>query len=680
MQPSNIIANRAARYRSVVRLYAEALGAGALDESLVPEIETAFAELGQMVDLDFEEVRREAGGAEARERKVGPGSPTGIQRGARNDVLLIADLPDSFSWTDVAQVWGVNRRTAFYRINKLLDKNLIYVAGMGTYRVSGRRKQEGSAKSAKVGSAKSAKSAKVESAIQAPESPKLESPKPSSMRPAPGGPSRVRTSKKFQVFDFPLDQIRTDPPRFQPRGRAFSEESAQRVAEDKHPELMEPIWLWHDKADGQDYVLAGHSRLEGFRRRGEVAIPGQFFQGTEKAAIAFSWTENDKGTSLSNAERARYLRNYRECCALSKTDVRKEAERLYDKNASTVVSLSHLNQDGAAMQTLRAFESNSTGEARDAETMAVWVGKLRSVYGDLTDSHEREAFDYLKNNYKTAGRRLRCYAAFREFVDQVVGRRTVFGVFEADKPLNFADVKPESMARQRVNELLERLRAVTRETRAERDEALRGLLARREAGEHFDMDRVMKPHREAVEASEHALLQAEQESRAALDHLKGTEFTLFGNPRRRASRPGIDFDVQYSYVGEVEEFVSTTARIEDAELLTTPSRDVALIVPKSRAKQGRGRGRFSRAALKAYKEFHGRAPTGRDFMVSLPMGGGHDAGEAVLLIYTTDKGGQEEYLFHFFDIGPPGASRPVRRVGDVFVIEGLEMTFYGIMN
>ena len=54
-------ANRAARYRSVVRLYVEALVGGALDESLVPEIEVAFVELGRMASLDFEEVRRELG-------------------------------------------------------------------------------------------------------------------------------------------------------------------------------------------------------------------------------------------------------------------------------------------------------------------------------------------------------------------------------------------------------------------------------------------------------------------------------------------------------------------------------------------------------------------------------------------------------------------------------------------
>ena len=137
---------------------------------------------------------------------------------------------------------------------------------------------------------------------------------------------------------------------------------------------------------------------------------------------------------------------------------------------------------------------------------------------------------------------------------------------------------------------------------------------------------------------------------------------------------------QYIYMGDVEEFVSTTARITDARLFTTPSLDVALIVPKKHAKQGRGRGRFSKKALKAYKEFHGRPPSGQDFMVSLPRKRARDAGEAVLLIYTTNKAGEPEYLYHFFDIGDRGAGRPVRRIEDVYVVEGLEMNFAGIQN
>ena len=67
-------------------------------------------------------------------------------------------------------------------------------------------------------------------------------------------------------------------------------------------------------------------------------------------------------------------------------------------------------------------------------------------------------------------------------------------------------------------------------------------------------------------------------------------------------------------------------------------------------------------------------------MLTLPRKRARDAGEAVLLIYTTDKAGEQQYLYHFFDIGDRGAGRPVRRVEDVYVVEGLEMNFGGIMN
>ncbi len=525
-------ATQAARYRSEVRRFVEALAAGRLDEDLVPEIETAFAELGRVAKLDFEAVRREvAEPSEAVRREVAGPSPslaqtsrerTRARSGRPSDAVLVSELPDVFGWRDVAQAWSLGRAGAFARLEKLLEEHLIRGAGHGRY-----------------------SPIVPKSKVQSPES----------------------KSPKVQ----------------------------------KQPIRPEKSKVQRPKAES---------------RKSKVQRP-------KVAGVA----------------------------------------------------LSHLNPRGPAMQTLRAFKS--TGEARDAETMAVWVGKLRSAHPGLTDSHERELFEYLKSNFKTVGKKIRSYAAYREFVDQVIARRTVFGKFEAGRPLNFAEIKPESVATQRVNELLDRLRAEAKQVRTERDKALRGFVARREAGESFDMDRVMKDFREAVEAAERAQLQAEQESRAALDHLRGIELTLLGKPRRL---PGIDFDVQYIYVGEVEEFVSTTARAVDAELFTTPSLDVALIVPKSRAKKGkRRRGRFDRALLTAFKEYHGREPQRRDFMLELPETKGRAAGEAVLLIYTTDKGGQEEYLYHFFDIGE-GASRPVRRIKDVYVVEGLEMTFDGIIN
>ena len=79
------------------------------------------------------------------------------------------------AWKDVAQVGGVNRSTAFYRVRKRLENNLINEEGYGSYRVSSRSESPKSPKSESPKSPKpeSPKSPKPES----PKSPKSESPK-----------------------------------------------------------------------------------------------------------------------------------------------------------------------------------------------------------------------------------------------------------------------------------------------------------------------------------------------------------------------------------------------------------------------------------------------------------------------------------------------------------------------
>ena len=136
-------AAQAARYRSEVRRFVEALAAGRLDEDLVPEIETAFAELGRVAKLDFEAVRREvAEPSEAVRREVAGPSPslaqtsrerTRARSGRPSDAVLVSELPDVFGWRDVAQAWSLGRAGAFARLEKLLEEHLIRGAGHGRY-------------------------------------------------------------------------------------------------------------------------------------------------------------------------------------------------------------------------------------------------------------------------------------------------------------------------------------------------------------------------------------------------------------------------------------------------------------------------------------------------------------------------------------------------------------------
>ena len=197
------------------------------------------------------------------------------------------------------------------------------------------------------------------------------------------GRAKKRKPSARGVVEIPLAELRTDPARFQPRGAAFSEDSARRVAEEFDANLFEPVVVWEDPADGHPYVLAGHSRYEGFLRRQKAdpdvtTIPARHFEGDEAAAKRFAATENDKGTALANHERASYLREMREGGA-AVADVEKEAKRLYKRDAATVLALSYLDPSGPALDALRALPAG-TDDARDAETMAVWVGKTRRAH------------------------------------------------------------------------------------------------------------------------------------------------------------------------------------------------------------------------------------------------------------------------------------------------------------
>jgi hypothetical protein len=324
------------------------------------------------------------------------------------------------------------------------------------------------------------------------------------------------------VIEIPIEELRTDETRFQPRAADYSEETARRVAENFDPNLFEPIRAWQDPEDGEWYVLAGHSRLEGMRRRDAETIPVRPFEGSEEEAIRFALTENDKGDQLTNAERATYIRRLRAQGA-TKKEQKEEAKRLYGRDASTVVALSYLDPDGKALDVLSAFEGNATGEANDAETMAVWIGKLRRYHPELTDSHESEIWSWLEGNYKTEGKGISSFIEFREIVEDYIDRRSMFG--ELDGPINFAEIQPKSQQEREIDRQLQEARQ-----QLKKDE--RALKKQREkyAGQDLteeEWSRVLGDYQESVRIAQERVLEMEQKAKEGRHHLAQSEMGLF---------------------------------------------------------------------------------------------------------------------------------------------------------
>lgn len=112
--------------------------------------------------------------------------------------------------------------------------------------------------------------------------------------------SGVRTvAKREQSYLIPIKSIQTDEDRFQLRKEPYSEETAQEVAENYDEEKFEPIVVWQEEGDAKPFVLSGHSRLEGMKRRGEKLIPARIFEGTEQEAMAVAAAESMENTPKS---------------------------------------------------------------------------------------------------------------------------------------------------------------------------------------------------------------------------------------------------------------------------------------------------------------------------------------------------------------------------------------------
>jgi hypothetical protein len=323
------------------------------------------------------------------------------------------------------------------------------------------------------------------------------------------------------VGEMPIADLTTDPERFQPRDEAFSEESAANIAENFDRRELDPLRVWRDPKDGRVYVLAGHSRLQGQRRRAvqgledSETLPVQFYEGTEEEAVDFARRENDKGTAMRPHEQAEYVRGLIKQ-GRTKKEIRDRAQRLYGRNTNTVLALAALNPRGKALAALRAFSNTDTKESRDALTMATWVGKIRSLNPALTDSHETEIFNHLQAVY---GRKdyARTADSYRAYVEEVIGRRSFMGTLQ-EGPLNFENVTPKSAQEQANEQQIKDAEKALADARRELETTRRSLVERGTTGEA--LERALKPYNEAVSYQQRELLALREEAGRAAPELR----------------------------------------------------------------------------------------------------------------------------------------------------------------
>jgi len=207
--------------------------------------------------------------------------------------------------------------------------------------------------------------------------------------PTPGTVPAVKTPST-KVSEVPMTSIKTDVDRFQNRKAQFSEKVADDIHKNYDPNKFDPVVLWIDPKDGGTYVLSGHSRLEGLRRRGETNATARYFEGTEAEAMEFAKIEANRLAAPETV--VENISAYK--MAVEKGWSKVRLRERFGRDLSLLDALSNLNPKGRFIETL--MDPVLKANAKWIELYSRWLGDLRKAYpGKLTDIHEDQVFKWM---------------------------------------------------------------------------------------------------------------------------------------------------------------------------------------------------------------------------------------------------------------------------------------------
>lgn len=191
-----------------------------------------------------------------------------------------------------------------------------------------------------------------------------------------------------------IKKIYTDTKRFQNRQDAFSEASADSVAKNYDPNKFDPIVVWADTKAKKTFVLSGHSRYEGMKRRKSPTIAVRYFSGSEAEAIQFAKVEANRGanqeTLIEDLAAYKLMRDgdtSRKITKLSKG----ELQRIFKGKVQKLEAYSHLSKDGLFVN---ALSQSTTSNYPYLERNAQWIGQLRKEHTAITNTGEDNIFHF----------------------------------------------------------------------------------------------------------------------------------------------------------------------------------------------------------------------------------------------------------------------------------------------
>jgi hypothetical protein len=211
-----------------------------------------------------------------------------------------------------------------------------------------------------------------------------------------------------------MSEIYTDPKRFQNRTNAFSELSAEQVASNYDENKLDPVIVWRDPKNQKIYILSGHSRHEGMRRRREPYMPIRFFIGTEGEAIKFAKIDANRVANKENLIEDLQAYKLSRDGDMSKgiTPMNKaDLKQAFKGKESKLEAWSFLSPKGKFLEAL-SKEDNISQFPR-IQSFATWAGKLRKENSKISDLMENDMFNYF---YHSNRQRKIDFQRFRELV------------------------------------------------------------------------------------------------------------------------------------------------------------------------------------------------------------------------------------------------------------------------
>lgn len=214
------------------------------------------------------------------------------------------------------------------------------------------------------------------------------------LRVASGYEPKAAKPDNLVAEEIAIAKIHTDTKRFQNRVDAFSEASANSVAENYDPNKFDPIVVWFDQKAKKLFVLSGHSRFEGMQRRKAKTIPVRYFKGSEQEAIQFAKVEANRGatqeTMIEDLAAYRMMRDGDESRGIKKS-TKGELSKIFKGKVQKLEAYSYLAPGGLFVNALsQATTSNYPYLERNAQ----WIGQLRKENTALQNGSEDNIFHF----------------------------------------------------------------------------------------------------------------------------------------------------------------------------------------------------------------------------------------------------------------------------------------------